>query len=77
MYCQAWKFRDVMANGLVEFVDTEEEEACMIAMTPHDLEAARQTDVPYCRTFTHCEIHPSMILGVCGMINVYKLYPLR
>lgn len=22
----------------------------------------------YCTTYTHCEIHPSMILGVCASI---------
>ena len=36
----------------------EEEECCMIAMYPSDL------NKQYCQTYTHCEIHPSMILGV-------------
>ena len=35
----------------------------MIAMTPEDL---RESE--YCSTYTHCEIHPAMILGVCASI---------
>jgi DNA-directed RNA polymerase II subunit RPB2 len=37
----------------------------MIAMTPDDLQ---DSDMAYCTTYTHCEIHPSMILGVCASI---------
>merc|ERR1711871_1307155 len=48
----------LLVNGLVELVDTEEEEATMIAMIPSDL------NEPYSSTYTHCEIHPSLILGV-------------
>ena len=36
----------------------------MIAMKPHDVGKIDS----YCTTFTHCEIHPSMILGVCASI---------
>lgn len=53
----------IFVLGVVEYVDTLEEETCMIAMNPEDL---LQTD--YCSTYTHCEIHPSMILGVCASI---------
>lgn len=37
----------------------------MLAMTPDDLQ---EKGVAYCSTYTHCEIHPSMILGVCASI---------
>ena len=57
----SWK--DLIAEGVVEYVDTLEEETCMIAMNPEDLEQEQ-----YCSTYTHCEIHPSMILGVCASI---------
>ena len=41
----------------------------MIAMEIRDLEAARAPGrVAYTDTYTHCEIHPSMILGVCASI---------
>ena len=36
----------------------------MIAMSLEDLHGPRRKTV----TFTHCEIHPSMILGVCASI---------
>ena len=40
----------------------QEEESAMIAMEPVDLRSS------YCTTYTHCEIHPSMILGICASI---------
>eukprot|EP00112_Aurelia_sp_Birch-Aquarium-sp1_P022089 Seg611.9 transcript_id=Seg611.9/GoldUCD/mRNA.D3Y31 product="DNA-directed RNA polymerase II subunit RPB2" protein_id=Seg611.9/GoldUCD/D3Y31 len=56
-------WQDLVAGGVVEYVDVNEEETAMIAMTPEDLDAGT-----YCSTYTHCEIHPSMILGVCASI---------
>lgn len=55
---------DLLMEGLVEYIDTEEEETTMIAMEPKDLES----EDSYSSTYTHCEIHPSMILGVCASI---------
>jgi len=55
---------DLLMDGLVEYIDTEEEETIMVAMEPKDLEAEES----YSSTYTHCEIHPSMILGVCASI---------
>ena len=54
----------LLQEGAVEFIDAEEEECTMIAMNANDL-APENT---YCNTYTHCEIHPSMILGVCATI---------
>ena len=54
-----------MACGVVEYIDPLEEESIMLAMTPDDLQ---DKDVSYCSTYTHCEIHPAMILGVCASI---------
>ncbi|ELK38079.1 DNA-directed RNA polymerase II subunit RPB2 [Myotis davidii] len=56
---------DLVVSGVVEYVDTLEEETVMLAMTPNDLQ---EKGVAYCSTYTHCEIHPSMILGVCASI---------
>ena len=61
-------------NGMVELLDTDEEETCLIAISPETVAADRENMihrpddyVPY--NYTHCEIHPSMILGVaCGII---------
>jgi len=67
-----WQF--LIGQGLVEYVDTDEEECSMIAMNPSDLFHDRvqgeegEKSVSYCSSYTHCEIHPSMILGVCASL---------
>jgi len=58
-------WQDLVVGGVVEYIDTLEEETIMLAMTPDDLQ---EKGVSYCSTYTHCEIHPSMILGVCASI---------
>ncbi|KAK1375315.1 DNA-directed RNA polymerase subunit beta [Heracleum sosnowskyi] len=41
----------------------------MISMTINDLRNARENpEEAYSSTYTHCEIHPSLILGVCASI---------
>ncbi|CAL1261965.1 unnamed protein product, partial [Larinioides sclopetarius] len=59
-------WQDLVANGVVEYIDTLEEETVMLAMTPDDL--LEDKGQAYCSTYTHCEIHPSMMLGVCASI---------
>lgn len=51
-----FSFRDLLVHGVVELIDSDEEENLMIAMFTDDLHPEH----------THCEIHPSMILGVCA-----------
>ena len=48
-------------SGKIEYVDTEESNTCLIAMTPNDIKNSSNNKT--CR-FTHCEIHPSMMFGV-------------
>ena len=57
-------FDDLIENGKIEYLDVEEEESSMIAMKTKDLENNKN----YCSTYTHCEIHPAMILGVSASI---------
>ena len=57
-------FEDLLKIGFVEFLDVEEEETAMIAMTQDDLKSYKSRIYDY----THCEIHASMILGVCASI---------
>ncbi|KAM3172814.1 DNA-directed RNA polymerase II subunit RPB2 [Hymenolepis weldensis] len=57
-------WQELVLSGVVEYIDTMEEETTMIAMGPSEMQAA----VHYCKTHTHCEIHPSMILGICASI---------
>ena len=83
---QPLDFKELLVDGVVEYIDTEEEETVMISMTPEDLEISRldqagvSFDRPINRTernkvrnkltknWTHCEIHPAMILGICASI---------
>ncbi|KAI9225884.1 MAG: DNA-directed RNA polymerase II subunit RPB2 [Piptocephalis tieghemiana] len=82
----AMTWDDLKSVGAVEFLDTEEEETCMICMSPQDLAdnrlyqelgvertgsddlASRIRTSVFSHTWTHCEIHPSMILGICASI---------
>lgn len=60
-----------VASACIEYVDTEEEETTMISMTIEDLVQARAmmgVESHVKTSYTHCEIHPSMILGICGSI---------
>jgi len=66
----SWEF--LVANGIVEYIDCLEEETLMICMYPEELKgygySPDNNAIQYCSTYTHCEIHPSMILGVCASI---------
>ncbi|MBD3159723.1 MAG: DNA-directed RNA polymerase subunit B [Candidatus Lokiarchaeota archaeon] len=53
-----WQFQDLMRNGLVEFLDAEEEENALIAMYPDDIGPDT----------THLEIEPSTILGISAAL---------
>ncbi|AFP65418.1 DNA-directed RNA polymerase II second largest subunit (nucleomorph) [Chroomonas mesostigmatica CCMP1168] len=57
-------FSDLIKEGIVEYIDAEEEEMCLIAMSIDEVieQNLKTTETD----FTHSEIHPSMILGVCG-----------
>ncbi|GLJ37518.1 hypothetical protein SUGI_0762380 [Cryptomeria japonica] len=62
-------WHELITQGCIEYVDTEEEETTMISMTINDLVNARTNpEDAYSHTYTHCEIHPSLILGVCASI---------
>lgn len=82
-----WK--GLVQEGVVEYLDAEEEETAMIVMTPDDLEMhielrrgnqiydpeaddlhgrVKQPPNMAVRNYTHCEIHPAMILGICASI---------
>ena len=60
-----WDFEQFFRHGLVELLDVEEEESAMIAMFVDDINENR---VKKRYNYTHLEIHPSMILGVCASI---------
>ena len=56
-------FDDLLNEGVIEYLDAEEEENTMIALAETDLAGADGTD------YTHLEMDPSLILGiVTGLI---------
>ncbi|ODN03550.1 DNA-directed RNA polymerase II subunit RPB2 [Orchesella cincta] len=67
-----WKH--LIQDGVIELLDAAESEAAMIAMFPENLNGDRKdflTKTTYRITYSHCEIHPSMILGVCASLIPY------
>merc|ERR1719447_1340725 len=68
----SYSWQDLVASGVVEYIDTMEEETTMIACSSDNFkvnEAKGETRQSlYTQTWTHCEIHPAMILGVCASI---------
>ncbi|KAH9258101.1 hypothetical protein BASA81_003664 [Batrachochytrium salamandrivorans] len=64
----ALTYSDLLRLGLIELIDANEEDTVMIAMLPEDLVPSSAGDAPYSSTYTHLEIHPSLILGVCASI---------
>ncbi|OAK97645.1 beta and beta-prime subunits of DNA dependent RNA-polymerase [Phaeosphaeriaceae sp. SRC1lsM3a] len=84
-----WK--GLIQNGVIEYLDAEEEETAMITFSPEDLGEWREMKHgqayaeramlgkdrlrrikpkpdPRIHAYTHCEIHPAMILGICASI---------
>ncbi|KAG4106888.1 DNA-directed RNA polymerase II subunit RPB2 [Neocallimastix lanati (nom. inval.)] len=79
---EGWGWDELIENGIIEFIDAEEEETTLICMSHEDLDP-KNTEIDmqdygiskrlksrsvYSRNWTHCEIHPSMILGICASI---------
>jgi len=50
-------FNQKIKNSVMEYIDVEEQNYCMIAMKPEDL---KNPDIQY----THCELHPSTLYGI-------------
>ncbi len=54
------------SNAIIEYVDTEESDTLMIAMDKKCLENNKKDNYSY-YTYTHGEIHPSVIMGVLAV----------
>jgi DNA-directed RNA polymerase II subunit RPB2 len=50
-------------KAMIEYIDINESNTCMIAMSQDNLLENKKTNYAY-YNYTHCEIHPSLILGV-------------
>ena len=55
-----------MTEGVIEYLDVLEKDNSLIAMTADELHLKDTNG--YIRNYTHCEIHPSLILGVLASI---------
>lgn len=54
-------FTTLVHDGVVEMIDVEEAESCLIASTPEEVTSKH----------THCEVHPSMLFGACASITPF------
>ena len=57
-------WQDLLSEKVVEYIDSSEEKNIRVANSIKDLENA---DKMYCE-YTHCEIDPFLILGVCSSV---------
>jgi DNA-directed RNA polymerase beta subunit len=53
-------------EGFIEYLDCDEVNYSMIAMSPGDLEKGMK-GISYPPCYTHCEIHPSLMNGILGV----------
>lgn len=76
---ESYSFDDLVRNNFIEYLDCEEEEISMICISPEELSRSKMNDelikaqgyqnkdeIKGRIKYTHCEIHPSMILGICA-----------
>lgn len=59
---QKFGWKDLVTEGKVEYLDTNEEEGCLVCNNIEDLPLGKY------KSYTHCEIHACMILGVSASI---------
>ena len=52
-------------EGVIEYIDTNEVNNTYISMNVSDLD---KQHIPYINEFTHCEIHPGLILGAVASV---------
>jgi DNA-directed RNA polymerase III subunit RPC2 len=67
--------RDLLRQGVIEYVDCNEENNTLIALTERELEIAIQQGLEHRKMgYTHLEVDPLTILGVIGGIIPVRVY---
>lgn len=62
--------KDLLRKGVVEYIDVNEENNCLIAVTERDLEVARNEGLNTRKMLhTHLEIDPLTLLGVVAGLS--------
>lgn len=61
-------YNELVMAGALELVDSEEEENLLIAFDADDFAERSASGLK----FTHCELHPSMMLGICASMIPYS-----
>ena len=60
------KDQNSISEGVIEFIDVQEEDNCMIAINQQKLINNSKKELP--TKFTHCEIHPAFLQGILASI---------
>ena len=53
-------------ESVIEYLDVQEEDFCMISVSGHKLKKVDKKNIQY--SYSHCEIHPSLQMGVLASI---------
>lgn len=61
---QIKEWDDLLQQKFIELLDVEEEEGSLIAMDIETVAKGKQQ----LKSYTHCEIHPCMMFGVCASV---------
>ena len=57
-----------ISNGIIEFIDVQEEDQCMIAINDKKINENNNSNKIINFKYTHCEIHPSFQTGVLASV---------
>lgn len=55
------KFNELVQNGIIEYLDGDEEESALVCMKIENIENTN-------KKYTHCEIHPCLMFGVSASL---------